>query len=134
VDPQYSDRDVGHLLGVWFVIVGLLALSTTRSTYTPVVGSVVDQAVFCGLLGLLVLGAARSRYADVALGAPMSVCGGLVVWSACQRFLFEALPLTGRTLLVTTGLVVFGGLFVREGLVIARGRRHRGRRSHSPIG
>jgi len=124
VDPQYSDRDVGHLLGVWFVIVGLLALSTTRSTYSPVVGPLVDPAVFCGLLGLVVLGAARSRYSDLALGAPMSVCGGLVVWSTWQRFLLESSPLTGRTLLVATGLVVFGGLFVREGLAIARGRRH----------
>ena len=134
MDLQYTDRDVGHLLGVWFVIVGLLALSTTRSTYTPVVGPLVDPAVFCGLLGLVVLGAVSSRYADVALGAPMSVCGGLVVWSTCQRFLIEALPLTGRAFLMTTGLVVFGGLFVREGLMIARGRRHCGRGSHSSTG
>jgi len=124
VDLQYSDRDVGHLLGVWFVIVGLLALSTTRSTYTPVVGPLVDPALFSGLLGLVVLGAASSRYRDLALGVPMSVCGGLVVWSTCHRFLVESSPLTGRTLLIATGLVVFGGLFVREGLVIARGRRH----------
>ncbi|MFD1641543.1 hypothetical protein [Halohasta litorea] len=125
MDLQYSDRDVGHLLGVWLVIVGLLALSTTRPSYTPVVGPLADPAVFCSLLGLLVVGAARSRYCDLALGAPMSVCGGLVVWSACQQFLVETLPLTGRRLLIALGLVVFGGLFVREGVVIARGRRHR---------
>ena len=124
MDLQYSDRDIGHLLGVWFVIVGLLALSTTRSTYSPVVGPIVDPAVFCGLLGLVVFGAARSRYSDLALGAPMSVCGGLVVWSACRRFLLESPLPSGRTILLAIGLVVVGSLFVREGVVIARGRRH----------
>lgn len=134
MDLQYTDRDVGHLLGVWFVIVGLLAVSTTQSTYTPVVGPLVDPAVFCGLLVLVVIGAASSRYSDVALGAPMTVCGGLVVWSTGHTLLVESLPLTGRAVLAAAGLVVFGGLFVREGLVIARGRRHRGQQSHSSTG
>ena len=121
---QYSDRDVGHLLGVWFVIVGLLALSTTRSTYSPLVGPVVDPMVFTGLLGLVALGAASSRYCDLALGVPMSVCGGLVVWSTGRTLLVESPPLRGLTVLTAIVLVVAGGLFVREGLVIARGRRH----------
>lgn len=123
---QYSDRDVGHLLGSWFVIVGVLAVSTTRSTYSPILAPGVDPAVFSGLLGLVVLGAARSRYRDLALGVPMSVCGGLVVWSTCQRLLAGAVPATGRTFLITAGLVVFGSLFLREGVVIARGRRRCG--------
>ena len=123
---QYTDRDVGHLLGAWFVIVGLLALSTMRPTYSPILAPVVDPAVFCGLLGLVALGAASSRYCDLALGVPMSVCGGLVVWSTGRTLIAESLPLTGRTVLLATVLVVVGGLFVREGLVIARGRRHHG--------
>lgn len=123
---QYSDRDVGHLLGTWFVIVGWLAVSTTRPTYRPVLAPLVDPVVFCGLLGLVVLGAASRRYCDLALGVPMSVCGGLVVWSTCRRLLTGSIPTTGRTLLIATGVVVFGSLFVREGAVIARGRRHCG--------
>ena len=123
---QYSDRDVGHLLGTWFVIVGLLAVSTTRPSYSPILAPLVDPAVFCGLLGLVVLGATSSRYCDLALGVPMSVCGGLVVWSTGRRLLAESALVTGRTVLTAIGLVVVGGLFVREGVVIARGRRHRG--------
>ena len=123
---QYTDRDVGHLLGAWFVIVGLLAVSTTRSTYNPILAPGVDPAVFGGLVGLVVLGAASSRYRDLALGVPMSVCGGLVVWSTCRTLLAGSAPATGSTALTAAGLVVVGGLFVREGVVIARGRRHRG--------
>jgi len=123
---QYSDRDVGHLLGAWFVIVAWLALSTTRSTYSPILAPLVDPAVFCGLLGLVVLGAASSRYRDLALGVPMSVCGGLVVWSTCRTLLVGSVPITGRTAFVAAGIAVFGALFVREGLMIARGRRRCG--------
>lgn len=123
---QYTDRDVGHLLGAWFVIVGWLALSTTRSTYSPVLAPVVDPAVFGGLLGLVALGAASSRYRDLALGVPMSVCGGLVVWSTGRHLFAGVASITGRTVLIATGLAIVGGLFVREGVVIARGRRRRG--------
>jgi len=123
---QYSDRDVGHLLGAWFVLVGLLALSTVRPTYSPILAAGVDPALFVGLLALVVLGAASGRYCDLALGVPMSVCGGLVVWSTGRRLVGGAVPVTGRTLLLAAGLVVLGSLFVREGVVIARGRRHCG--------
>ncbi|MFO7833988.1 MAG: hypothetical protein R6V31_08030 [Halohasta sp.] len=123
---QYSDRDVGHLLGAWFVFVGLLAVSTVRPTYSPILAAGIDPALFVGLLALVVLGAASSRYCDLALGIPMSVCGGLVVWSTGRRLLAGSVPVSGRTLLLAAGLVVLGSLFVREGLLIARGRRHCG--------
>jgi len=126
VGLQYADRDVGHLLGAWFVLVGLLLVSTARPTYSPILAAGVDPALFCGLLGLVALGAASSRYCDLALGVPMSVCGGLVVWSTCRRLLGGAVPVTGRTLFFAATLVVLGSLFVREGVVIARGRRHCG--------
>jgi len=123
---QYSDRDVGHLLGAWFVLVGLLVLSTTRPTYSPILAPGVDPVLFSGLLGLVALGVVSARFRDLALGAPMSVCGGLVVWSTGRRLLAGAAPATGRTLLLAAALVVVGSLFAREGLLIARGRRHRG--------
>ena len=106
---------VNGLAGFGFAVVGTMALAT-----------VVDPALFVGLLALVVLGAASSRYCDLALGVPMSVCGGLVVWSTARRLLGGAVPVTGRTLLLAAGLVVLGSLFVREGVVIARGRRHCG--------
>ncbi|WP_253738676.1 hypothetical protein [Halohasta salina] len=123
---QYTDRDVGHLLGAWFVLVGLLAVSTARPSYSPILAAGVDSALFIGLLALVVGGAASSRYCDLVLGVPMSVCGGLVVWSTCRRLLDGAVPVTERSLLLAAGLVVLGSLFVREGVLIARGRRHCG--------
>jgi len=124
VDLQYSDREAGYLLGVWLVAIGLLALSTIRPAYSPVVGPVGDTAIFVGLCGLVVVGAATARYRDVALGAPMSVCGGLVVWSVSQTVISQSTVLTDSTVILASGLLALGGLFIREGLLIARGRRH----------
>lgn len=124
VDLQYSDRDAGYLHGVWFVALGLLLVSTTRPGYSPFVGSISDTVIFAGLCGLVVLGAATVRYRHAALGVPMSVCGGLVVLSVVRTLTSASTPLTGGTFVLAGGLLAFGGLFVREGLVIARGRRH----------
>jgi hypothetical protein len=126
VDLQYDDRDVGYLLGVWLVLLALLAVSTVRSDYSPVVSSVGDPGIFVGLLGLVIVGATTAEYQDIALGVPMSVCGGLVVWSVVQTVVTDSLPLADGTILLAVGLVLLGGLFVREGTVIAQGRRHRG--------
>lgn len=127
-----SDREAGHLLGVWLVALGVLALSTARPAYSPLLHPLGDPFVFIGLFGLVVLGAASSRFRDMAVGMPMSVCGGLVVCSVTRSLLTESVALTGRTALTAGGLVVLGGLFAREGVVIARGRRHRARDSSPP--
>ncbi|ATW89447.1 hypothetical protein halTADL_2731 [Halohasta litchfieldiae] len=124
VDLQYSDRDAGYLHGVWFVALGLLLVSTTRPAYSPFVGSVSDTVIFAGLCGLVLVGAATVRFRHAALGVPMSVCGGLVVWSVVQTLASESTVLTGGTLVLAGGVLALGGLFVHEGLLIARGRRH----------
>lgn len=127
MDLQYNDRDVGYLLGVWLVALGFLAVSTTRPDYSPVVGPIGDPAIFAGLCGLVLIGAAIARLQDLALGVPMGVCGGLVVWTVGRTLAIESPPLTGSTGILAGGLLVLGGLFVREGVVIARGWRHHGR-------
>lgn len=124
MDLQYTDREAGPLLGVWLVALGLLALSTIRPAYSPVVGPIGDTAIFAGLCGLVVLGAATARLRDVALGVPMSVCGGLVVWSVGRTLTSQSTALSGSTVVLAAGLIALGGLFVREGLLIAQGRRH----------
>lgn len=129
MDLQYDDRDVGYLLGVWLVVLALLAVSTVRSGYTPVVSPTGDPGIFCGLLGLVVVGTVTARYQDIALGVPMSVCGGLVVWSVVHTVVTTPPARTPETILVAVGVVLLGGLFVREGAIIAQGRRHRKRQS-----
>lgn len=129
MDLQYDDRDIGHLLGVWLVVFVSLALSTVRSGYSPVVSPGGDLGIFLGLCGLVVLGTVTARYQDVALGVPMSVCGGLVVWSVVQTVVTNPPAFTSGTVPVAVGVVLLGGLFVREGAVIAQGRRHRGGQS-----
>lgn len=132
MDLQYDDQDVGHLLGAWTVAIGFLALSTTRPGYSPVVYPGGDSLLYGGLLGVVGLGAASSRFRHLAVGVPMSVCGGLVVLTVARRLLTDPGLLTGQTLLTAAGVISLGGLFVREGTVIARGRRHRGCDSDPP--
>lgn len=134
MDLTYSDREAGNLLGVWLVALGLLALSTTRPTYTPVVHPTGDFALFGGLVGLVGLGVVVSRYRDIALGVPMAVCGGLVIWIVLRTVGTAAVPLGIQTALAALGLLGLGGLFVREGVVIARGRRRQSRQSHPSTG
>ena len=134
MDLSYDDREAGHLLGVWAVALGLLVLSTTRPAYSPVVGQLADRLVFGGLVVLVGLGATTSRYRDVALGAPMAVCGGLVVVLVMRSLLGGSVAIDVQTATAALGLVGVGGLFVREGLVIARGRRHRAEHSTPPTG
>ena len=134
MDLQYSDRDVGYLLGVWFVALGFLTLSTTRPDYSPFVGPVGDPTIFGSLSGLILIGMVVARYRDVALGAPVAVCGGLVVWSVLQTLATGPSLVGARTVSVAGGLVLIGGLCVREGLLIARGRRHHGRHPDSGDG
>ena len=127
MDLSYDDREAGHLLGVWFVALGLLALSTVRPGYSPVFHPVFDRVVFGSLVVGVGVGAIVSRYRDLALGVPMAVCGGLVVVIVIQSLLFGSVDGAARTLLAAVGLCSVGVLFVREGFVIARGRRHRAR-------
>jgi len=132
VDLTYDDREAGHLLGVWLVALGALMLSTTRPSYSPVVHGVADSALFVGLLALVGLGAVHSQYRDLAVGVPMAVCGGLVVLIVSQSLLFDLVAVDARTIVTALGLIALGSLFVREGLVIARGRRHRSSRRQPP--
>lgn len=134
VDLSYDDREAGHLLGAWAVALGLLVLSTTRPAYSPVVGQLVDRLVFGCLVVFVGIGATTSRYRDVALGVPMAVCGGLVVWVVIQAFVDGSVAVDSQTTVAAVGLVGLGGLFVREGILIARGRRHRAERSNPPTG
>jgi hypothetical protein len=114
VDLQYSDRDAGYLHGVWFVAFGFLLVSTTRPAYSPFVGPLSDTVIFAGLCGLVVLGAATVRLRHAALGVPMSVCGGLVVWSVVRTLASESTALTGGTAILAGGLLGLGGLFVAK--------------------
>jgi len=132
VDLTYDDREAGHLLGVWIVALCGLLLSTTRLGYSPVVGNVADSAVFIGLLVLVGLGAVYSRYRDLGVGVPMAVCGSLVVWVVGQSLFFGPASFDARTVCTALGLAGLGGLFVREGVLIARGRRHRSCRRQPP--
>ena len=130
MDLQYSSEDAGHLLGVWLGSLGFLALSTMRSGYSPILHPQGDRLLFVGLIGLVGLGAASSQLRDIALGVPMSVCGGLVVWIVLRQLLAGSVALTGHTVLTASGLVALGGLFVREGGLIATGRRYGARDSY----
>jgi len=125
VDLAYNDREAGHLLGVWFVAVGLLALLTTRPAYSSVLHPVADRLVFSGLVVCIGIGAVVERYRDPALGVPMVVCGGLVIVICIRSLLVGSVPIDAHGLLTGVGVCGLGGLFVREGLLIARGRRHR---------
>ncbi len=125
MDLSYDDREAGHLLGIWIVALGLLVLSTTRPAYSPVVGQLADRLVFGGLIVLVGLGATTSRCRDAALGVPMAVCGGLVVFIVMRSLLGGSVAVSPQTAAAALGLVGVGGLCVREGVLIARGRRHR---------
>ena len=134
MDLTYDDREAGHLLGVWAVALGLLAMSTARPSYSPVVGQLADRLVFGGLVVFVVVGTVVARYRDAALGVPMAVCGGLVVWGVVRSLVSGSVVLDAPTASVALGLVGVGGLFVREGVLIARGRRHRAESSTPPTG
>ncbi len=134
MDLSYDDREAGHLLGVWAVAFGLLVLSTTRPAYSPIVGHIVDQLVFGGLVVLVAVGTVVARYRDAALGVPMAVCGGLVVWVVVRSLVESSVSAGPRTTIAALGFVSLGGLFVREGMLIARGRRHRAEHSKPPTG
>jgi len=134
VDLSYDDREAGHLLGVWAVALGLLALSTTRPTYSPVVGQLADRLVFGGLVVGVGLGATTSQYRDAALGVPMAVCGGLVIWVVAQSLVDGSVTVDPQATVAALGFVGLGGLFVREGILIARGRRHRAAPSQPSTG
>ncbi len=124
MDLSYDDREAGHLLGVWGVGCGLLVALTMRPAYSPVVSQLADRLVFGCLVVLVGVGVVVGRYRDVALGVPMAVCGGLVVW-VVGRSLVVGWVAEPQTVITALGLSGIGGLFVREGLLIARGRRHR---------
>lgn len=134
MDLSYDDREAGHLLGVWAVALGLLALSTTRPAYSPVVGQLTDRLIFGFLVVFVGFGTVVDRYRDAALGVPMAVCGGLVVWVVVRSLVDGSVTLNVPTASVVVGLVGGGGLFVREGVLIARGRRHRAEQSRPSTG
>ena len=134
MDLTYDDRDAGHLLGVWTVAFGLLVVSTMRPVYSPVVGQLVDRFVFGLLLVFVGVGTVVARYRDAALGVPMAVCGGLVVWVVVRSVVVGSVTVDPRTTIAAVGFLVIGGLFVREGVLIARGRRHRAEQSQPPTG
>ncbi len=134
MDLTYDDRDAGHLLGVWTVAFGLLVVSTMRPAYSPVVGQLADRFVFGLLLVFVGVGTVVARYRDAALGVPMAVCGGLVVWVVVRSLLDGSVAVDPPTTIAALGFVGLGGLFVREGVLIARGRRHRSEHSKPPTG
>jgi len=134
VDLSYDDREAGHLLGVWAVALGLLVVSTTRPAYSPVVGQLADRIVFGSLVVGVAFGTTTSQYRDAALGVPMAVCGGLVVWVVAQSLVFGSVAVDPQTTVAALGFVGLGGLFVREGILIARGRRHRAEDSRPSTG
>ena len=134
MDLTYDDPEAGQLLGVWAVAFGLLVLSTARPTSSPMVGPLADRLVFGGLVVFVGFGTVVSRYRDAALGVSMAVCGGLVVCLVLRLLPVGSVAVDPPTASTALGLVGVGGLFVREGVLIARGRRHRAEHSKPPTG